>query len=62
MVSLFVVGFAAGVVNPEDPGAAGERAGEALAMPLFLIASFLFGMLTDIGTLPGTNTAAISIQ
>lgn len=58
VVSLFVVGFVAGALNPADAESAGDRMGEALAGPLLLIALLVSGALTYLGKLPGTQKGA----
>ena len=57
VIALFLAGFAVGAMNPDDPGAAGERIGEALALPFLLVAFALSGLLTYLGKLPGTEKA-----
>jgi hypothetical protein len=58
VASLFLVGFFAGVINPENAGPAGERLGQDLAVPFLLGALLLSALLTYLGKLPGTKTVA----
>jgi hypothetical protein len=58
VVSLFLAGMFAGALDPENGAAAGERAGEALAGPFFLLAILVSALLTYLGKLPGTRAAA----
>ena len=51
----FLIGMAAGVLDPAAAGDAGRRAGEATAGPFFIISIFLSAILTAIGVLPGTR-------
>jgi len=53
--ALFIAGFVAGALNPEDAHAAGARAGQLLGGPLFFIALCIAVGLTVIGKLPGTK-------
>ena len=51
---LVVAGMFAGILNPEDASAAGERIGEVLGGPLFVVALCASGWMTFAGALPGT--------
>jgi hypothetical protein len=53
--SLFVAGFVAGYLNPQDAHAAGARVGQLLGVPLFFGALCVAVGLTAIGKLPGTK-------
>jgi hypothetical protein len=52
---LILAGMVAGMLDPQDAHAAGQRAGEALSGVSFLIAIFLSAGLTVAGVLPGTK-------
>lgn len=53
--SLFIVGMLVGASHPQTASAAGQAAGAALSIPLFLIATMASIILTTLGILPGTK-------
>jgi ABC-type multidrug transport system permease subunit len=52
---LFIAGFIAGAYNPQDPAAAGARAGELYGNMLLLLSFCISVLLTIKGKLPGTK-------
>lgn len=52
--ALIVAGTIAGVLNPDDASAAGQRAGEALGGILLLVSLCVSAGMTLAGVLPGT--------
>jgi hypothetical protein len=56
--ALFMVGIIAGISNPNDGRAAGQRAGEEYTGLLLLISACVSGGLTFAGLLPGTAKRA----
>jgi hypothetical protein len=54
-VGVFLAGFVAGALNPENGAAAGREAGRLLTPPFLLLSAILSGLLTYRGVMPGTR-------
>ncbi len=54
VISLFLLGLAVGILNPENAEMAGAEFGEAAGAPFLLISLVVSGILTTFGKLPGT--------
>lgn len=54
-VAILMAGMVAGVLNPENAQAAGQKVGEALSGIFFLVSLCGSTLLTVLGKLPGTH-------